>query len=457
MFGRTSGPRGHADLTHDAWDDLGHDWGLVGDPGRAGQPPAKVYLPRSTADVARAVREVRSLGQTVVVRGAGHSSNNLVTNPGGAVLLTCGLARVVAVDGYAGTVTVQPGAAVVSVDEALAASGQALAVVPDHPDITVGGFASVGGLGPTSLRDGMFVDHVLAAEYVTPDGAVRRCDRAHRPEELHRLLGGLGRHGIVTELTLRTVPAARHGAVLRNRRQLFAAPEPLVEATCGAVAHPGRAVAVRGSWLDVPLAGGVARGVLSAYEPAIGTTGRLCAATSYGALRGLGRMSTVLPGGMGVAAKYAATAGLMRAPRFATPGDVQRYSDGILDWTVGDPSRLLVALAPVGSAAPVFTGMLEAALELRDRESVVTFATIHLKGVRSPRLDVTGRPWVELLMVVGLDPHWMSDDAVQRLADRVDDVCTEHGALRYLHTLSRGGAGLDLNAGHCPATPGLTA
>lgn len=446
-------PPGHAALTHDTWADLGHDWGLVADPGAPEQPPLKVYLPRSTADVVRAVREARDLGQRLVVRGAGHSSNGLVTAAGGAVLLTAGMDRVVALDEPAGTVSVQPGAAVVAVDGMLARAGLGLQVVPDHGDITVGGFASVGGLGPTSVRDGMFVDAVLAVEYVTPEGEVRRCDRERGGEELNLLLAGLGRHGVITELTLRVVPADKRRTVLANRRSRFTDPRALVAATTAAVADPGAAVAVRGSWLDVPLMGGIGRGVLSRYTPAGSpTAGRLRARGAYGLLRGLGRLSTALPAGAGAAAKLAATAGLMRAPRYATALDVQRFSDGVLDWTVGDPARLLVALTPLERAEPVVTGMLAAAVELRERESALTFVSMHLKGIRSDYLTGgSGEPWLEALLVVGVDPHWMTPSALQALVDRVDATCAENGALRYLHTLSRGGEDLDPNARYARA------
>ena len=448
---------GHSRLTHDTWADLGHDWSVVADPARAPEPPSKVYLPRSTDDVVRAMREARTLGHRVVVRGAGHSSNGLVTDPGGAVLLTSGMDRVLDVDPDAGTVTVQPGVAVVAVDELLAEQGRGLQVVPDHGDITVGGFASVGGLGPTSLHDGMFVDAVLALEYVTPDGEVRRCDREHGRPELLRVLAGLGRHGVITRVTLRTVAADKRGTVLRNRRRRFRDAGAFVAAATRAIADPGAALALRASWLQLPLRPDAGVGVLSAYEPtSSGPVTRLRARSSYAVLRGLGRMSTVLPGGAGVAAKYAATAGLMWAPGHATGLDVQRFSDGVLDWTVGEPARLLVALAPVESAPAVFTAMLDAALDVRDRGSAITFVSIHLKGIRSDYLsgDAPGRVWVELLMVVGVDGHPSSPDAVTGLADRVDAICLEHGGLRYMHTLTRGGSRLDPHDRYAPAAVG---
>ena len=68
----------HESFSHDSIDSLGYDWERIADPGIAPRFPFKVYLPRTTADVVRAVREAQLLGQTLRVRSKGHSSNGLV-------------------------------------------------------------------------------------------------------------------------------------------------------------------------------------------------------------------------------------------------------------------------------------------------------------------------------------------------------------------------------------------
>ncbi|NIR35458.1 MAG: FAD-binding protein, partial [Actinobacteria bacterium] len=103
-----------------------------------------------------AVEECRRLGQRLVVRSKGHSSNDLVTPVGGAVLLTEELVGVLDVDTEAMTATAWAGTPSAAVDEVLARQGLGLPVIGDHAHITIGGFASVGGITASSFRYGMF-------------------------------------------------------------------------------------------------------------------------------------------------------------------------------------------------------------------------------------------------------------------------------------------------------------
>jgi hypothetical protein len=45
----------HEAFSHDSIEHLGYDWSRVGDPGIVPKPPFKLYLPRGTEDVLRAV------------------------------------------------------------------------------------------------------------------------------------------------------------------------------------------------------------------------------------------------------------------------------------------------------------------------------------------------------------------------------------------------------------------
>lgn len=428
MSGTTPGSTGPS-RRPEAWADLGVDGSRAADPWAPAQPPFAVYLPRTTGDVVRAVRESRSLGRRVVVRGAGQSSNGLVTAPGGALLLTTEMDRVVEVDRAAGTVTVQPGLSVPALDALLAPYSLALPVVPDdgaplraEPAAhTVGGAASVGGAGPTSLRHGLFVDTVEAIEYVDWSGDVRRADRSS-PTALLALLAGLGRHGVLTELTLRTEPAGGDGSRRPTRRVRFRDTAALVVAAADLFADPGPTRTARATWLDLPLLGGVTRGALTTDDPGDRSTGwRRERATSV-ARGGLVRLSSTLPGGLGP----------------------------------GHPVRRLTAFAPLASLPEVFTGMADAARQLRARESCLTSIGLEVYGVGSPYLAGPEHPQVghaAVHLVVGIDHLWMRPDLMQALADRVDEVCTAHGALRSMDTLSGGAAHLDPNGRYAPPRP----
>ncbi|MGH3431661.1 MAG: FAD-binding oxidoreductase, partial [Thermocrispum sp.] len=208
--------RGHHAFSHDALSGLAYDWERVGDPEVAARWPFKVYLPRSTDDVVRAVREARAAGERLIVRGSGHSSNGLVTADGGAVLLTELLNRVVELDERGLTCTIQPGARLAEVDRQLGRRGLGLTVVGDHEELTAGGFASVGGISPASHRFGLFVDTVSELEYVDWDGQLHRCGRGDAA--FRRVLAGLGRHGVITELTVDVQRIHKHETLLRNHR-----------------------------------------------------------------------------------------------------------------------------------------------------------------------------------------------------------------------------------------------
>lgn len=78
----------HETFVHDSIDSLGYDWARIADPHITPKFPLKVYLPRTTDDVIEVVNEVKSLGQRLVIRSKGHSSNDLVLFEGGSVLLS---------------------------------------------------------------------------------------------------------------------------------------------------------------------------------------------------------------------------------------------------------------------------------------------------------------------------------------------------------------------------------
>jgi FAD/FMN-containing dehydrogenase len=425
----------HARLSHDGVEALGYDWARVGeDPGQ-GRFPAKVYLPEDTAGVVRAVQETACLGQRLVVRGAGHSSNDLVFADGGALLSTARMSQVLIVDARALTVKVQAGAMIGAVDEALARYGLGLPVVPDHHDITVGGFASVGGMSPASLHDGMFVDTVVGLEYVSWDGRVMECGPTVRGDEFRQVLAGTGRHGVITTLTCSAVPIDKR-TVLRNDRRLHVRYASWVRDCVGLFKEPADVRMARAVWLDVP-GGRLGVGQVARYRATEQRRTRLLRRNAaYGALHALGERAGRLPEPVDEVAKYLGTMSLIASPRYAARGDVERFTDAIIDHTVGDPTRMLVVLAPVDRCAEVMHELRRRCLDLREREGCFTFLSIQAKGVRSAYLagDDHDQRYAEVMAVLGFDRRRMHPDVLEELATWVDDLCIERGCLRYMHT-----------------------
>jgi hypothetical protein len=443
-------PTSHETIRHDSLSGLGYDWSKIADPGIPAKPPFKVYLPRTTEDVVRAVQEARESGEPLVVRGHGHSSNNLVTPDHGAVLLTELLNRIVAVDEQSMTVTMQAGATLMAVDLHLSEAGLGLSIIGDHDHITAAGFASVGGISPASHRYGMFVDTVVAMEYVDWEGKVHRCSRTDGTEDLLRLLAGTGRHGIITELTVRMIRVDKFRTVYANRRHLTTDINDFVRYSNAMIRDPGDAVMERGVWADfaVPGLSGVSLkvGQFSSYH---NTSQRWYKSRwndiAYGFQHLLGDWAGRLPAVVDDLAKYVGMGCIMLSPSYAGMKNIERFTDQILDSTVGDPTRMFVVLAPVDRYESLFYQLYELCVAERKRTGAITFISVYVKSIHSPYLAGTAAGagdhsqdprFCELMLYLGVHPDRMTPPILERLVGRIDQLVAASGAFRYLHSLT---------------------
>lgn len=421
---------GHRAFSHAELSWLAYDWERVGDPDVAPRWPFKVFLPRSTEDVVRAVREAAAAGEKLIVRGSGHSSNRLVTGEGGTVLLTELMDRV-EVDERASTCTMQAGARLLDVDQRLARHGFGLKVVGDHGDITAGGFASVGGISPASHRFGLFVDTVTQLEYVDHAGKVHRCGPGD--EAFRRVLAGLGRYGVITELTVELQRIDKQRTVLRNDRVLTGTFADFLARAEELVCNPDPALYARAFWVDLGKAG---YGQISRYHLARKRPDRvLRSRLAAGYQRLIGAAVTNLPPAAGAIAKYAGVAAMVLPPIYPTVERVERFADDLADATVGGPTRMFIAIAPAEAAADVARGMLEACGAAREAGAVGPVA-LYLKPIRSPYLsgDRDDVRHAEITVTATVDPATMTESVLSTVVERIDDVALAYRAFRYLHT-----------------------
>lgn len=196
--------------------------------------PAEVRTPASTQEVADAVARAAAAGRRVRMAGSGHSFTGVALTDG--LLLRpdalTGLREVG--DGWA---RVAAGTPLHVLNDELHRRGLALANLGDITAQTIAGALQTGTHG-TGRDVGGLADQVAGLELVLADGEVVRV-RADDPDPGRRDLFdaarvGLGALGVVTEVTVKVVPAfllrarrlpMRFGAVLERLEELLTANE----------------------------------------------------------------------------------------------------------------------------------------------------------------------------------------------------------------------------------------
>ncbi|MCB1274332.1 MAG: FAD-binding protein [Leucobacter sp.] len=175
--------------------------------------PLAVALPTSTAEVQSAVRWAARHGIPLVPRGAGTGVSGGATAVAGGLVLSLERMREVRVDPATRTAVAQPGLLNAELKAAVAAHGLWYPPDPASYEIcSIGGNIATNAGGLCCVKYGVTVDYVLGLEVVLADGRALRLggpyvkDAAGLP--LTKLfVGSEGTLGVVTEVTLRLLPA----------------------------------------------------------------------------------------------------------------------------------------------------------------------------------------------------------------------------------------------------------
>ncbi len=184
------------------------------------QLPMVVALPEDEAQVVEVLNVCRSLQVPIVPRGAGTGlSGGAMPIADGVVLSTAKFNRIVCLDPYSRTATVQPGVRNLAISEAAAAHG--LYYAPDPSSqiaCTIGGNVAENSGGVHCLKYGLTVHNVLRVRMVTMEGEVVELGGAALDapglDLLAVFIGSEGMLGVVTEVTVKLVPKPQQARVI---------------------------------------------------------------------------------------------------------------------------------------------------------------------------------------------------------------------------------------------------
>jgi FAD/FMN-containing dehydrogenase len=168
--------------------------------------PRAVARPGSLDDLREAVVAAARRGETICVAGAGHSFAPLCATAGTLIDLSL-LSGLEAVDAETGDATVWAGTRLCDLGAPLLAAGRAFANQGDIDRQAVAGAVSTGTHG-TGRKHGSFSSMVRAVELMCADGELVTIDGS-ATERLRAASLGLGLFGVLTRVTLATVPAYR--------------------------------------------------------------------------------------------------------------------------------------------------------------------------------------------------------------------------------------------------------
>ncbi|ETS73771.1 hypothetical protein PFICI_14717 [Pestalotiopsis fici W106-1] len=166
--------------------------------------PACILRPKSTADVAAAIKALASREQSFAVRSGGHTNWAGSNNIEGGVTLDLGSLSAITVSPDQATADIGPGARWREVYAELHKSKLAVAGGREG-NVGVAGLLLGGGNTFFTGRHGFACDNVVAYEVVLADGSVVTADAKSNEDLFRALKGGSNNFGVVTKFTMKTV------------------------------------------------------------------------------------------------------------------------------------------------------------------------------------------------------------------------------------------------------------
>nr|WP_157110280.1 FAD-linked oxidase C-terminal domain-containing protein [Nocardia anaemiae] len=175
--------------------------------------PLAVVRATGTDDVAATLRWAHEHQVAVVPRGAGSGLSGGATAVDGGIVLSTERMRAITVDPVTRTAVVQPGLLNAEVKRTVAEHGLWYPPDPSSFEIcSIGGNAATNAGGLCCVKYGVTTDYVLGMEVVLADGTVVRLGGPRLKDSAglsltKMFVGSEGTLGVITELTLRLLPA----------------------------------------------------------------------------------------------------------------------------------------------------------------------------------------------------------------------------------------------------------
>jgi glycolate oxidase len=182
--------------------------------------PIAVVRATCTADVQATMRWAAAGQVPVVPRGAGSGLSGGATAVDGGIVLTLERMRAITIDPVSRVAVTEPGLLNVEVKKAAAEHGLWYPPDPSSFEIcSIGGNAATNSGGLCCVKYGVTSDYVLGMQVVLADGTAVRLGGPRLKDvaglSLTKLfVGSEGVLGVITELTLRLVPAQARAATL---------------------------------------------------------------------------------------------------------------------------------------------------------------------------------------------------------------------------------------------------
>ena len=173
--------------------------------------PSAVEHPASEDELAALVKQAAAEGRTVKPVGAGHSFTDIACTDGVQVRLDR-YGEILEADRATGRVTVQAGITLGRLNDLLWEMGLALPNLGDIAYQSIAGAVSTSTHG-TGIKLGGLATQIAALRVVTGDGSVLSASADEDPDLFGAARVGLGAVGLLSTVTLQTVPAFNLRAV----------------------------------------------------------------------------------------------------------------------------------------------------------------------------------------------------------------------------------------------------